>query len=227
MESIVFSAERDGTVPLFWQAADGSGSPERLTDGQPGRPQIPNSIAADGARLVFSEPDSQPHDLYMLQLDSERKVLPLLNASYDEHNGEVSPNGRWLAYQSDESGSAEIYVRPFPNVGDSRTNISTGGGTRPAWARNGRELFYLKVDGTMVAVPIHPDAGGRFSAGTPISLFQGAYFAFQSGRTYDVAPDGSRFLMIKSAAPSTNSPTVQLVVVLNWFEELKRLVPAK
>ncbi len=156
----MFSAERDGTVPLFWQAADGSGSPERLTDGQPGRPQIPNSIAADGARLVFSEPDAQPHDLYMLQLDSERKVSPLLNASYDEHNGEVSPNGRWLAYQSDESGSAEIYVRPFPNVGDNRTKISTGGGTRPAWARNGRELFYLKVDGTMVAVPIHPTQVG-------------------------------------------------------------------
>ena len=154
-------------------------------------------------------------------------MSPLLNASYDEHNGEVSPNGRWLAYQSDESGSAKIYVRPFPNVGDSLAKISTGGGTRPAWARNGRELFYLKVDGTMVAVPIHPDAGGRFSAGTPTSLFQGAYFAFRSGRTYDVSPDGSRFLMIKSAAPSTISPAVQLVVVLNWFEELRRLVPTR
>ena len=178
---LVFSAERDGTESLFWQAADGSGSPERLTDGQPGRPQIPNSVAADGTRLVFSEPDAQPHDLYTLQLDSERKVSPLLNASYDEHNGEVSPNGRWLAYQSDESGSAEIYVRPFPNVGDCRAQISTGGGTRPAWARNGRELFYLKVDGTMVAVPIDRDASGRFSAGTPTSLFQGAYFATQCG----------------------------------------------
>ena len=225
---LVFSAERDGTVPLFWQAADGSGSPERLTDGQPGRPQIPTSVAADGTRLVFSQPDAAPHDLYMLQLGAERKVLPLLNvSSYDESNGEVSPNGRWLAYQSDESGSAEIYVRPFPNVVDSRTKISTSGGTRPAWARNGRELFYVKVDGTMVAVPIHPDAGdGRFSAGTPTSLFQGAYFVTQAGRTYDVAPDGSRFLMIKSA-PSTNSSTVQLVVVLNWFDELKRLLPAK
>ena len=226
-KTLVFSAERDGTESLFWQAADASGSPERLTAGQPGRPQVPNSVAADGARLVFSEPDSQPHDLYTLQLDSERKVLPLLNGSYDEHNGEVSPNGRWLAYQSDESGSTEIYVRPFPNVGDSRTKISTGGGTRPVWARNGRELFYLKVDGTMVAVPIHPDSGGRFSAGTPTSLFQGVYFATQSARTYDVAPDGSRFLMIKSAAPSSNSATVQLVVVQHWFEELKRLVPTK
>jgi serine/threonine-protein kinase len=226
-KTILFSAERDGTESLFRQAADASGAPERLTSGQPDRSQIPNSVAANGARLVFSEPDAQPHDLYTLQLDSARKVSPLLNGSYDEHNGEVSPDGQWLAYTSDESGSAEIYVRPFPNVGDRRMKISTGGGTRPAWARNGRELFYLKVDGTMVAVPIDRDTGGRFSPGTPASLFQGAYFAAQSGRTYDVSPDGSRFLMIKSAASSTNSPTVQLVVVLNWFEELKRLVPTK
>jgi serine/threonine-protein kinase len=163
----------------------------------------------------------------MLQLDSERKVSPLLHESYDEHNGEVSPNGRWLAYQSDESGATEIYVRPFPNVGDSRDKISTGGGTRPAWARDSRELFYLKVDGTMVAVPIRHDAGGRISFGAPAPLFRSAYFVTQMARTYDVSPDGSRFLMIKSATPSTNSPTIQLVVVQHWFEELKRLVPNK
>jgi serine/threonine-protein kinase len=188
---------------------------------------VPNSVTADGARLVFSEPDAEPHDLYMLQLDSEGKVLPLLNAPYDEHNGEVSPNGRWLAYQSNEDGSDEIYVRTFPNVRDRRTKISTGGGTRPAWARNGRGLFYLMVDRTMVTMPIRPDASGRLSAGTPTSLFQGAYFVTQAARTYDVSPDGSRFLMIKSAAPSINSPAVQLVVVQHWFEELKRLVPTK
>ncbi len=226
-KKIVFSAERDGSQSLFWQAADASGSSERLTTPRSGRTNFPNSVAADGARMVFSEPDATPHDLYMLQLDSELKVSPLLNAPHDEHNGEVSPNGRWLAYQSDETGSAEVYVRPFPNVGDSRDKISTGGGTRPAWARSGRELFYLKGDGTMVAVPIHPDAGGRFNPGIPTSLFQGAYFMGQSARTYDVSPDGSRFLMIKGAAPSTNSSAVQLVVVQHWFEELKRLVPTK
>ena len=119
-KKIVFSAERDGSQSLFWQAADASGSSERLTTPRSGRTNFPNSVAADGARMVFSEPDATPHDLYMLQLDSELKVSPLLNAPHDEHNGEVSPNGRWLAYQSDETGSAEVYVRPFPNVGDSR-----------------------------------------------------------------------------------------------------------
>jgi serine/threonine-protein kinase len=118
-------------------------------------------------------------------------------------------------------------VRPFPNVGDSRSKVSTSGGTRPVWARNGRELFYLKEDGTLVAVAIDRDARGRFSASTPTPLFQGQYFMAQNGRTYDVSPDGSRFLMIKNAASTTDAPPPQLWVVLNWFEELKRLVPIK
>jgi eukaryotic-like serine/threonine-protein kinase len=225
--TLVFSAERDGTESLFSLAADGSGSAKRLTDAQPDRPQVPQSVVADGTRLVFSEPGAPPSDLYMLELGEERKVAPLLNASYSENNAEVSPNGRWLAYQSDESGSNEIYVRPFPNVAARRVQISTAGGTRPAWARNGREIFYIKQDGTMVAVPIQANAGNSFSARAPASLFQGPYFAVQAGRTYDVSPDGSRFLMIKNAASTTDAPLPQLWVVLNWQEELKRLVPVK
>ena len=210
-KTLVFSAERSGTESLFSQAADGSGSPEQLTNAEAGRAQVPYSISADGTRLVFGEPGSQPFDLYTLQLGAERKVTPLLNVSaYNEHNGEVSPDGRWLAYQSDESRSNEIYVRPFPNVTDSRVQISTGGGTRPAWARNGREIFYLKPDGTMVAVPVHRDAAGSFSAGAPASLFQGAYLLTQAGRTYDVSPDGSRFLMMKKrrANQFASTPTL-------------------
>ena len=94
------------------------------------------------------------------------------------------------------------------------------------WARSGRELFYLKLDGTMVTVPIEPGGRGGFSAGVATSLFQGRYFATLSSRTYDVSPDGRRFLMIKNA-DSTDSQPSHLVVVLNFFEELKRLVPAR
>ena len=136
----------------------------------------------------------------------------------------MSPDGRWLAYQSNESGRDEIYVRPFPNIDSGRWQVSTGGGTRPAWGPNGRELFYLAADGKLMAVPVQ--SGATYSAGTPQVVVNTAYLNPQLGRTYDVSPDGKRFLMIKDASTQPASPR-QLVVVLNWFEELKRLVPKK
>jgi len=175
---------------------------------------------------VFGEPGQPPFDLYTLDVGSDRKVAPLLNDSYSEHNGEISPDGRWLVYQSDESGSNEIYVRPFPHVAAGRSQVSSGGGTRPMWARNGRELFYSGVDGTMMAVSIDSSVGrDKFSAGTPTALFSGPYYSVQAGRSYDVSADG-RFLMVKNDTPQALSAP-QLVVVLNWLEELKRLVPTK
>jgi serine/threonine-protein kinase len=222
---VAFSAEREGAESVFWQAADGSGSPERLTEAAGTAQQVPHAITPDGKFLIFSSPAQPPFDQYLLSLDGERKVTPLFNAKYSEHNAEVSPDGRWVVYQSDESGSNEIYVRPFPNVTDGRWQVSSGGGLRPAWARNGRELFYLKVDGTMVSVPVERADAGVFAAGVPKPLFQGQYFATQAGRTYDVSPDGKRFLMIKSASSADPTAVPQLVVVLNWTEELKRLVP--
>ena len=111
-------------------------------------------MTPDGAQILFGEPGQPPSDLYQLELGAERKSTPLLNASHSEHNAEVSPDGRWMAYQSNESGADEVYVRPFPKVNDGRWQISTGGGTRPAWARSGREIFYLKADGSLIAVPV-------------------------------------------------------------------------
>ena len=223
---LVFSAEVDGVESLFWQAADGSGKPERLTTASPGRSQVPYSMAPDGSHLLFGEPGQPPFDLFSLQLVGDRTRATLLSAPYNEHNAELSPNGQWVAYQSDESGTNEIYVRRYPAL-DSRAQISGGGGLRPMWARNGRELFYTKPDGTLVVVPVERSDGGTFTAGTPKSLFQGMYYALQAGRSYDIAPDGKRFVMIKEAAPSSTSAPVQLVVVQHWFEELKRQVPAK
>jgi serine/threonine-protein kinase len=222
---LVFSAERDGPESLFSQAADGSGSPERLTTAQPGRPQVPYTVTPDGARVLFGEPGQPPYDLHQLELGTDRKVTPLLNATYNEQNADMSPDGRWVAYQSSESGADEIYIRPFPNVSAGRWQISTGGGTRPAWARNGREIFYLKSDGTLIAVPIE-SGGERLVVGVGKALFQGPYFRGQTGRTYDVSSDGQRFLMIRNAATTMEQRPTQIVVVLNFFEELKRLAPA-
>ena len=225
-KTLVFSAQRSGTESLFSQAADGSGSPEQLTNAEAGRAQVPYSISADGTRLVFGEPGSQPFDLYTLQLGAERKVTPLLNvSSYNEHNGEVSPDGRWLAYQSDESKSNEIYVRPFPEchrqpcadfhrwrhaprLGAKRSCVSPS-------SRTGRWSRYRFIETRLAAFrPVRPRPFSR------------AVSPDAGGAYYHVSPDGSRFLMIKSAAPN-NSPPPQLWVVLNWFEELKRLVPTK
>ena len=154
---------------------------------------------------------------------------PLVHTGSAERNGEVSPKGRWLAYQAnDDSGSFEIFVKPFPDVNSGRFKVSTGGGVRPLWARDGRELFYLTPGGALMRVGVEP--GPTWSATAPTKLLDGRYFApgGNPGRTYDVSKDGQRFLMIKQGGASDAGATpTSIVVVQNWIEELKRLVPTK
>ncbi len=216
---------------LFWRAADGTGAAEPLADAPSA--MVGNAFSPDGTRLVFRQTHPKTgFDLsLLLSLPSgaggrgpTRDVRPLVATPFNELNAEVSPDGAWLAYQSNESGTDEIYVRPFPDVEQGRWQVSTGGGTRPLWARSGRELFYLAPDGKLMAVPIRPGPG--FTRGNAAVVVDRAYFAGVGlGRSYDVSPDGTRFLMIKDAAAATAA--TQLVVVLNFFEELKRLVPTK
>ena len=161
-----------------------------------------------------------------LRLDSSHAVTPLVQTPFSERNGEVSPDGRWLAYEADDSGRYEIYVRPFPDVAGGHCQVSTDGGTRPLWAQNGQELFYLAPPRTLMRVGVA--RGPRWAATAPMKLFEGPYGAarFHFGRTYDVSPDGRRFLVIKgSAAGDQNATPATMVVVLNWLEELKQLVP--
>jgi serine/threonine-protein kinase len=159
----------------------------------------------------------------VLTIDGALRIEPLVKGA---RNAEVSADGRWLAYQSSESGRDEIYVRPFPNVDGGKWQVSADGGTRPLWARDGRELFYYTAARGMIAVPIR--AGTAFAAGTAASVFGGPAFSVPTnGRMYDVSADGRRFLMIKQAPPTGEraAAPLQLVVVQNWLEELKRLVP--
>jgi serine/threonine-protein kinase len=151
---------------------------------------------------------------------------PLVNTTFSEQNAVVSPDGRWFAYQSNETGRNEIHVRPFPDAETGHWMISTGGGTRPLWARNGREIFYLSQSGALMSVPVEP--GERFSFDPPRRLFEGRYFIGTGGavgRTYDVSPDGQRFLMIKPVSDGDESQSI--VVVQNWQEELKQRVPTR
>jgi hypothetical protein len=123
-----------------------------------------------------------------------------------------------------------VYVRPFPNVGGGQWQVSTTGGRQPLWARSGKELFFVGADGALLRVSVEA-SGATWTAGTPVKLLEARYFTNTSsggsGRTYDVSPDGQRFLMIKAPGGDASFAAPSLVVVQHWDEELKRLVPTK
>ena len=230
---VVFSSQLGGGVSsLFMRAADGSGAIERLT--QSGNIQLPSAVSPDGRHVIFGEGSAATtHDVMMLTLDKDHRVQPLVQTPFFEENGEISPDGRWLAYQSNDSGQLQISVRPFPDVNNGHWQVSTGGGIQPLWARNGEELFYLAPNGALMGVRVEPGTTWRAAAPTTVlngQFLGGAPFpgAPVLSRTYDVSPDGKRFLMIKEAGVA--GPAVapaSIVVVENWLEELKRLVPTK
>lgn len=221
---VAFTAERDGVESVYWQAADGSGSMERLSSGT--TLQFPQAFSPDGSLLVFSSPQTTPMDLGAIALGATRTETMLLHSRASETNAEFSPDGRWLAYMSDESGRREVYVRPFPNVETARRQVSTDGGTRPLWSRDGRELFYYVGPDTIMAVPVR--LGADLTLGNPQPVVKGPYVAFNSGRHYDVSADGRRFLLLKDAPlPDAQKPAAPAIqVTVNWFEELKSKLPA-
>ena len=165
---------RGGQLNLWWQAADGTGAAERLTTSS--NAQFLTGITPDGTAVVFHEATpTMGRDLLQLALDGTRRVTPLLQTKFDERNGIVSPDGRWLAYESNSSGSFEIYVQPFPNVGGGQWQVSTAGGRQPLWARSGKELFYVGADGALLRVPVEA-SGATWNAGTPMKLLEGRYY---------------------------------------------------
>jgi serine/threonine-protein kinase len=224
---LIFSSERAGTRNLYWQAADGTGAVERLTDSP--NPQVPTAASPDGRQLIFTETAPKTgDDVMQMELDGTHRVTPLVQSPFAERNGIVSPDGRWLAYEANDSGRVEISVRPFPDVNSGHWQVSTVGGTRPLWARSGQELFYVSPTGALMRVGVERSAS--WSATTPTLLVKEGYLTTPSnlGRTYDVSPNGQRFLMIKEGGGTDQTVApLQLIVVQNWTEELKRLVPTR
>ena len=219
---ITFRSNKEGVNNLFWQLADGSGGLERLSTSQ--YTQNLTSWSGDGQLLAFFEinPATQ-RNIWVLRM-SDRKAQPFLATPFNEGAASFSPDGRWLAYVSNEAGRPEIYVQPYPGPG-GKWQISTEGGTEPLWNRNGRELFYRSGNKVM-AVPIATQPA--FAPSKPTLLFEKEYGSSQfpaTGIAYDVSQDGQRFLMVKES-DQASAPT-QINVVLNWFEELKRLAPPK
>ena len=213
---VVFQSSRGGGG-VFRRAANGTGEIETLLES----PNLltPWTWTADD-RLVFVETGPGGRDIGMLNAGGESERL--LADEFSEQRPAVSPDGRWIAYQSNESGQLEVYVRPFPNVDDDKMLVSTDGGEHPLWSADGRELFY-RGGGYLLAVPLGADP--VLSAGTPERLFWMGPYSTVDARFFDVSADG-RFLMMRredEIADGQDSP--ELIVVLNWFEELKRLVP--
>jgi dipeptidyl aminopeptidase/acylaminoacyl peptidase len=227
---LFFNSQRAaGVSNLFAQAADGTGAVTRLTESP--NTQQSTSFSPDGTRLVFHEGSPKTdYDMMQLQLDGARAITPLVQTPFTERNGEVSPDGRWLAYEANDSGPFEIYVRPFPDVAGGRWQVSTGGGRQPLWARSGQELFYRAPNGALMRVGVA--RGATWAATVPAKLLDAGSYAgtgtADNARSYDIAPDGQRFLMLKPDGGSGSTPTpTSLVVVQHFDEELKRLVPVK
>jgi serine/threonine-protein kinase len=225
-ERVVFGSNREGSWGLFWMKADGTGEVERLmTDDQVVASLSPYSWSPDAKMLVFHGiyPGRAP-DIGVLSMEDRAAELRF-QTEFVEAYAAVSPDGRWLAYMSNRSGQFEVYVERFPELGARRT-ISTGGGSVPLWSPDGRELFYLEPSGTqLMAVPV--TTGRDFNAGTPKVLFEGAFYIRPGSSAYDITPDGKRFLIISQGTASTteSSEPPNIIVVQNWLEELKRLVP--
>ena len=229
-QSVIFSSGVGfETSNLFRRAAAGTGTVEQLTQATIGR-VYPTAVTQDGKWLIYSlTPPAggtagDQADLMLLPLVGDRRPQPLVQTAFTEGFGEISPDGRWLAYQSNATGQFEIYVTPFPNVTAGKWQVSTSGGTQPLWARNGQELFYESM-GALMRVPL--TSRSTFAAGPPSKLFDMRGFLIRApGRLYDIAPDGRRFLMTKtSRAADAPAPSARLILVQHWFEELKRRAP--
>jgi serine/threonine-protein kinase len=195
--------------------ADASDPPSILTSAENSR-VTPTSVSPDGKLVIGHNSDG---GLWVMPLPEgspgNAKLQPFLDSRSQKVDAAFSPDGHWVAYRSNETGNREIYVAPYPGPG-GKFLISTEGGVTPRWSSDGRELFYRNGD-KMMAVDVQTSPA--FRAGTPKVLFQGTYAG-----SYDVAPDGKRFLMIKPPA-GAQAPTDQVTMVLNWFEELRRRVP--
>jgi dipeptidyl aminopeptidase/acylaminoacyl peptidase len=181
---------------------------------------------------VLGEQDADgANDIMLLPASGDRRLRPLVQTQASESYPDFSPNGRWLAYASNESGRFEVYVQPYPGPG-VRQQVSVKGGTGPAWSRDGRELFFTDAQTVggqatltrMMAVPVTP--GPTLTFGTPRQLFEGRYGATAAIRSYDVTADGRRFLMVQQKERPALAVSA-MILVQNWLEEVKARVPVK
>jgi serine/threonine-protein kinase len=208
----------NNNAALYRKRADGSGEAERLVGSDKSLAEA--LWSRDGEWLVVRT-TLPSRDIQGFRPGGDTTLTPIVaSPRFDERAPSLSPDGRWIAYQSDETGKSEIYVRPFPRADDGRWQVSTAGGEEPLWSHGGSEIFFRATSGEMMTVPV--TTSPAFSAGVPTPLFQAKPYARSlSYRAYDVSADDRRFVMLRPVADSVAPPSSQLVVVDNWFVELK------
>ena len=221
---ITFVSDRGGSRALYRKPADGSGQAELLTESEYEMAPGPNSWSPDGSVLAFriGGPNTGNSDIWTLPLEGDREPQPFISSPHIERGPVFSPDGRWLAYASTETGSYSVYVTPYPEPEVKWLVSDEDGGIEPVWSPDGSELFYRRGEEIMVvSVATEP----TFSSGKPSVLLEGSSYRSSTISPgypyYDISPDGQRFLMLKKE----QGRETQIHVVLNWFEELKRLVP--
>jgi serine/threonine-protein kinase len=232
---IVYASDRAnrGTPNLYWQRADGTGDAQRLTDS--GNPQVPTSWHPSGKFLAFQQGGGlNGVDVYVLPIEGDDAsgwkpgtATPFVNSPFGERDGMFSPDGRWIAYASNESGRDEIYVRPFPGPGP-RVLVSSNGGVLPTWSRARQELFYSTPDRQIMVSPYRID-GAIFRADRPQVWAPTRYVQRGAAgfRSFDLHPDGERFALSAAPEAQPDAPRDRVVFVFNFFDELRRVASSR
>ena len=221
---IVFGSLRNGKWGLYEKAANRTGGEQLLVESE--LQTMPMSWSPDRRFLVYWVPGPKTAgDLWVMSLTGDKKPSPLLQTPFNEGHGQISPNGKWIAYTSNETRRQEIYVRPFPS-GDGVWPISVNGGTFARWRPDGTELFYMSATslGKLMSVKVNP-AGPTFEYGEPTALFDSGYVNFTHGlnyHTYAVSPDGQRFLIPRPEGAEEGAASTPITVVVNWTAAVTR-----
>jgi len=230
-QRIAYTSVQNGAENLWWIRADGSGTPQRLTESK--SRQRPHSWGPDGKILAFRQDNvaSGSWDIMTLSIEGDEKSgwkpgepKPFVNTASTEVEPAFSPDGRWLAYGSNESGTFELFVRPFPGPG-GKWQVSTGGGNYPRWSRNGKELFYRTAD-SKIMVTTYAASGDSFRADKP-QLWSPGQFADLGNYfyTFDLHPDGKRFAVLKAPGTEQNAAVNKVGFIFNFFDELRAKLP--
>jgi len=207
---IVFASNRTGVYNLFWKSSTSNGNDELLLESS--QSKFPMDWSSDGRFILYRVSDSRDGlDLWVLPLFGDRMPFAFVKTAYDERDGKFSPNVRWVAYQSNESGHYEIYVQPFPGPGREQ-QVSNKGGTQPRWNSDGKELFYVAADGKLMSVSVET-SNGALDFKPPVELFPTHILEVPSQKQqYVVSPNGQEFLL---NAP-TDIPASPINIILNW-----------
>jgi Tol biopolymer transport system component len=220
-QRVIFYSGRDGGG-LYMQAANGTGQAELVFANEMGGQLIPTALTPDGSSLLYDTQGAGRSDLFLLSLDGEPSASVLVATDFDEDFSDISPDGRWVTYSSDESGTDQVYVRPLPNVDDGKWQVSTDRGIDPIWSPAGGELFFNSVDSMMV---VRYTDEPTFTPELPEALFTLPRTTYGGRGSFDVSNDGQTFYMYRDVG--NDETQRRIVIVENWTEWLRQQVPVE